>query len=228
MARESILVVEDEQDIQELVSYNLKRDGYDVSVVGSGEEAIAAVRKSLPDLVLLDLMLPGLDGREVCRELKGDPETRHIPVVMLTARGEESDIVAGLEMGADDYVTKPFSPKVLSARVGAVLRRRSRPDVGEDEVIIIDDLVIHPGKHEVKVSGELAPLTSTEFKILHFLARRPSWVYTRRQIVQGVHGEDHPVLDRSIDVQIASLRKKLGPAGDRVETVRGVGYRFSE
>ncbi len=231
MTRETILVVEDEPDIQELITYNLTREGFTVSVIGSGEEALDAIRGEPPGLVLLDLMLPGLDGREVCRELKADAETRNIPVIMLTARGEEADIVSGLELGADDYVTKPFSPKVLAARVRAVLRRRAASAAGptdQGEVLRFAGLVIHPGRHEVIVDGEIAPLSSTEFKILHFLARRPSWVFSRRQIVQGAHGEDHPVLDRSIDVQIASLRRKLGEHGRCVETVRGVGYKFTE
>ena len=177
-------------------------------------------------------MLPGLDGKSVCRRLKEDAATRAIPVIMVTARGEESDIVAGLELGADDYVTKPFSPKVLTARVGTVLRRvqqggvRSEPL--ESGVIRFDDLVIHPGRHEVTAAGEIVEISSTEFGILRFLASRPGWVFTRRQILRGVHGEDHPVLDRSIDVQIASLRRKMGERGSLIETVRGVGYRFAE
>nr|MBC8425039.1 winged helix-turn-helix domain-containing protein [bacterium] len=173
---------------------------------------------------------PGLDGKEICRQLKRDDATSDIPIIMLTARGEESDIVAGLELGADDYVTKPFSPKILTARVGAVLRRaRAAPEAGDAAAVVrTHDLVIHPGRHEVLADGALVPMSSTEFGILHFLARRPGWVYTRRQILRGVHGEDHPVLDRSIDVQIASLRGKLGGRGALIETVRGVGYRFSE
>ncbi|MBK9304539.1 MAG: response regulator transcription factor [bacterium] len=228
MAKDTILIVEDEEDIQELVRYTLEREGHVVVAAETGEKGLAAVRGARPALILLDLMLPGLDGREVCRRLKQDEATRSIPVIMLTARGEEADIVAGLELGADDYITKPFSTKVLAARVGAVLRRAARTVPAAQDVIEIDDLVIHPGRHEVTVAGNKVELSSTEFGILQFLARRPGWVFTRRQIVRGVHGEDHPVLDRSIDVQIASLRRKLAERGDLVETVRGVGYRFAE
>jgi two-component system phosphate regulon response regulator PhoB len=230
MSEHRILVVEDEEDILELLRFNLAREGHAVLTSASGEDGLELARAERPDLILLDLMLPGLDGREICRRLKQDPETRHIPVVMVTARGEESDIVAGLELGADDYVTKPFSPRILTARVAAVLRRASRTaaPAEDDGVLRTHALTIHSGRHEVTADGAKVDLSSTEFDILRYLARRPGWVFTRRQILQGVHGEDHPVLDRSIDVQIASLRRKLGAHGQLVETVRGVGYRFSE
>lgn len=234
MPKETILVIEDEEDIQELLRYNLERDGYAVVSCLSGEDGLRTIEDRRPDLILLDLMLPGMDGKEICRRLKRDAATADIPVIMLTARGEESDIVAGLELGADDYVSKPFSTKILTARVGAVLRRAAAAAAADPatdraaRVIEVHDLVIHPGRHEVLADGEPVPLSSTEFGILHFLAGRPGWVYTRRQILRGVHGEDHPVLDRSIDVQIASLRGKLGERGGLIETVRGVGYRFQE
>ena len=231
MAKELILVIEDEEDIQELLRYTLERDGYEVVSCLTGEDGLRAIDEKRPALILLDLMLPGMDGKEICRKLKRDAATADIPIVMLTARGEESDIVAGLELGADDYVTKPFSTKVLAARIGAVLRRavaRGGDEDGFDKVVRIHDLVIHPGRHEVLAAGAPVILSSTEFGILRFLAGRPGWVYTRRQILRGVHGENHPVLDRSIDVQIASLRGKLGERGDLIETVRGVGYRFME
>ena len=228
MKRENILVVEDEEEIRELVRYNLAKEGYSVSLTGSGEEALRKARASLPHLVILDLMLPGLDGLEVCKVLKGDPATREVRVVMLTAKGEEADIVAGLELGADDYITKPFSPRVLIARIRAVLRRKAGEPAGETTVIHIHNLVIHPGRHEVLVDGETVTLTSTEFRVLHVLARRPSWVLTRSQISEAIHGMDYPVTDRSVDVQIVALRKKLGSAGRYIETVRGVGYRFKE
>ena len=231
MARETIFIIEDEEDIQELLRYNLEREGYAVTGFLTGEDGLQVIGEKRPDLILLDLMLPGLDGKEICRQLKRDESTADIPIIMLTARGEESDIVAGLELGADDYITKPFSPKVLSARVGAVLRRMKSSSTPEDlsaKVLRLQDLVIHPGRHEVLAAGEVVELSSTEFGILHFMACRPGWVYTRRQILRGVHGEDHPVLDRSIDVQIASLRNKLGDHGALIETVRGVGYRFAE
>lgn len=228
MTRENILVVEDEEEIQELVRYNLVKEGYRVSCAGSGEEALSKVRSQLPDLVVLDLMLPGLDGLEVCRVLKRDATTREIPLIMLTAKGEEADIVTGLEGGADDYITKPFSPRVLVARIRAVLRRRATEPAGETAVIRIHNLVIHPGRHEVLVDGEPVTLTSTEFRVLHVLARRPGWVLTRLQIAEAVHGLDYPVTDRSVDVQIVALRKKLRSAGEYIETIRGVGYKLRE
>jgi two-component system phosphate regulon response regulator PhoB len=228
MAREQILVVEDEEDILELIRYNLSREGFRVDGVTSGEQAITAVKAGPPDMVLLDLMLPGVDGLEVCRQLKNNPDTMPIPIVMLTAKGEESDIVTGLELGADDYITKPFSPRVLIARIRAVLRRKTTADADEDATVQIGELVIHPGRHEVTVKGKIIDLTLTEFRILHFLASHPGWVFTRYQIVEAVHGDNYPVTDRSVDVQIVGLRKKLGTVGNQVETVRGIGYRFKE
>lgn len=228
MAKETILIVEDEEDILELVRYNLAREGYRVTGLNSGEEALKAVRKSPPDLVLLDLMLPGMNGTEICMILKGDPQTRHIPIVMLTAKSEDSDIVTGLEIGADDYITKPFSPKVLIARIRTVLRRRAKQSSLESDALKIHDIEIDPGRHQVLVGGRPVELTRTEFQILHFLARRPGWVFSRYEIVNGIRGEEAIVTDRAIDVQIAGLRKKLGAAGRYVETVRGIGYRFRE
>jgi len=228
MGGENILVVEDEEEIQELVRYNLAQQGYLISCASSGEEALKKVRFSTPDLVVLDLMLPGLDGLQVCRALKDDPGTEDICVVMLTAKGEEADVIRGLELGADDYVTKPFSPRVLVARIRAVLRRRATEPAGETAVTRIHELVIHPGRHEVLVDKQRVELTSTEFRVLHVLARRPGWVLTRLQISEAVHGIDYPVTDRSVDVQIVALRKKLGVAGRYIETVRGVGYKFKE
>lgn len=228
MPRERVIVVDDENDILELVTHHLAREGCRVTGVTSGEAALRAIRSELPDLVVLDLMLPGVDGLEICRLLKRDAKTQHIPIVMLTAKGEEADVVAGLELGADDYVTKPFSPRVLVARVRAVLRRRTREPVSGTAPIRAGDLIIDPGRHEVSVGGELVALTLTEFRILHFLARRPGWVFTRYQIVEGAQGEDVVVTDRSVDVHIVALRRKLGPCADLIETVRGVGYRFKD
>jgi len=228
MAKEKILVVDDEEDILELLRFNLSREGCQVFCASSGEEALRLVRSEIPDLIVLDLMLPGIDGLEVTRRLKGDSNTKHLPIVMLTAKGEEADIVTGLELGADDYVTKPFSPRILVARVRAVLRRNAKEAPEETSVIRIHDLIIDPRRHEVLVNGEPVELTFTEFGILNYMARRPGWVFTRFQIVDAVRGEDYPVTDRSVDVQIVGLRKKLGPAGKYVETVRGVGYRFKE
>lgn len=227
MANEKILVVDDEEDVLELVRYNLDRNGYHVETASSGEEALEKARKKLPDLVILDLMLPGMDGLEVCRKLKSDVKTESLPIIMLTARSEETDIVTGLELGADDYVTKPFSPKVLIARVRRILRRAASRDA-EQPTIKIRDLVMDPARREVHVKGKLINLTFTEFNILYALARRPGLVLTRYQIVDAVRGEDYPVTDRAVDVQIVSLRKKLGSCGSYIETVRGVGYRFKD
>ncbi|OGP70769.1 MAG: DNA-binding response regulator [Deltaproteobacteria bacterium RBG_13_58_19] len=226
MAKELILIVEDDDDILQLLKYNLTKEGYRVTGVTSGEEALKVLKSSVPDLVLLDLMLPGVDGLEVCRTLKRDSQTSHIPIVMLTAKGEEADIVTGLELGAEDYITKPFSPRVLLARVRAVLRRRHTEPLAEEAPLEIDEMVIHPGHHEVLVEGRALDLTLTEFRLLYMLASRPGWVFTRAQIVKGVHGDDYPASDRSVDVQVVSLRKKLGSFGKYLETVRGVGYRF--
>ena len=228
MARTRILVVDDEPDILELVQYNLSKVQYDVVGVESGEEALAQVRTTLPDLIVLDLMLPGVDGLEVCRALKRDTRTAAIPIIMLTALGEEADMVAGLELGADDYLTKPFSPRVLLARIRAVLRRQHTESVAEDAVITHHGLVLHPGRHEVLVEGQPVPLTLTEFRVLHLLARRPGWVFTRNQIIAAAQGADVSVTERSVDVHIVSLRRKLSTIGEAIETIRGVGYRLQE
>ncbi len=228
MPGEKVLVVEDEEDIQELIRYNLAREAYNVTCVTCGEDALKSARSVSPDLMVLDLMLPGVDGLEVCRSLKGDPDTASIPVVMVTAKGEESDVVTGLELGADDYVTKPFSPKILLSRVKAVLRRSKEGPVKEDGIIQVKGLTIHPGRHEVQVENKTIDLTYTEFKILQTLASRPGWVFTRSQIVDAVRGENYAVTDRSVDFQVVGLRRKLGPCAEHIQTVRGVGYRFRE
>ncbi|MGD2126307.1 MAG: response regulator [Desulfobacteraceae bacterium] len=227
-AREKVLVVDDEEDILELLRFNLSKEGYQVACAASGEEALKSIRSDFPDLILLDLMLPGIDGLEVARRLKNDPDTKSIPIVMLTAKGEEADVVAGLELGADDYITKPFSRKILVARLRAVLRRGEGGEPEEKSILTIHDLVIHPGRHEVRIKGKPVQLTFTEFGILHFLARKAGWVFTRSQIVDAVRGDEYFVTDRSVDVQIVGLRRKLGNAGKYIETVRGIGYRFKE
>lgn len=227
MANENILIVDDEEDVLELVRYNLDRSGYQVQTASSGEEALTKARKKLPDLVILDLMLPGIDGLEVCRQLKRDAKTDHIPIIMLTAKGEEADIVTGLELGADDYVTKPFSPKVLNARVRRILHRAASRDL-EQPPMKTRDLTIDPGRREVLVKGKSVSLTFTEFNILYALAKRPGLVLSRYQIIDSIHGDDYLVTDRAVDVQIVSLRRKLGPCGTYIETVRGVGYRFKD
>jgi len=229
MPREHILIIEDEDDIRSLIKYNLEREGYQVSDVASGEAGLAACRETRPDLIILDLMLPGIDGLEVCRSVRADSTLTDTRIIILTAKGEEPDIIAGLELGADDYMTKPFRPRVLTARVKAVLRRaRTDETTSDDNIIEREAMKIYPGRYEVTVDGKSVELTYTEFKVLHLLARRPGWVFTRYQIVDAVRGEDHPVSDRSVDVQIVGLSKKLGPSADFIETVRGVGYRFRE
>ncbi len=230
MAAHRVLVVDDEEDLLELVRYNLSKEGFQVQCVASGEEAIQVARSQLPDVILLDLMLPTVDGLGVCKILKGSPQTQQIPIVMLTAKTAEADVVSGLELGADDYVTKPFSPRVLLARIRAVLRRKSHTPAGEEDpsTIRVHEMVIHPGRHEVLLRGRAVELTFTEFRLLQFLARKPGWAFSRGQIVDAVKGEDYPVTERSVDVQVAGLRKKMGDLGHYVETVRGVGYRFKE
>ena len=228
MAKEKILVVDDEEDILELVRYNLAREGYQVTGTLTGEDALRKVRSDSFDLIVLDLMLPGMDGLAFTKTLKNDSRLRSIPIIMLTAKGEESDIVAGLELGADDYITKPFSPKVMIARVRAVLRRHKEEPEDEMAIVKIHDLEINPGRRNVLAKGDPIDLTYTEFQMLFVLAKRPGWVFTRSQIVDLIRGSDYPVTDRSVDVQVVGLRKKLGAFGKYIETVRGVGYRFKE
>jgi two-component system phosphate regulon response regulator PhoB len=228
MTQRSILIVEDEADILNLLQYNLEKDGFRVIPAESGEKGLQLARSESPDLILLDLMLPGIDGLEMCRILKADRKTSSIPIVMLTAKGEETDIVAGLELGADDYITKPFSPKVLIARMRAVMRRRSSRPVSGTEPIRLHEIAIHPGKRSVTVDGKHVDFTPTEFEIIYFLATHPGWVFTRYQIVDAIRDEISVVTDRSVDVQIVGIRKKLGDLGEVIETVRGVGYRMRE
>jgi two-component system, OmpR family, alkaline phosphatase synthesis response regulator PhoP len=228
MAHERILVVDDEEDLLTLVRYNLNRELFLVTTAATGEEALARARADAPDLVILDLMLPGMDGLDVCRAMKADPDTARIPIVMLTARGEDADVVAGLTLGADDYVTKPFSPRVLVARVRAVLRRRAAVPAPDGATIEAGDLTISQGRHEVLVGGRPVELTATEFALLLLLARRRGWVFTRAQIIDAVKGDDAAVTERAVDVQVVGLRRKLGAAGKLVETVRGIGYRMRD
>lgn len=228
MAGERILVIEDEADIQELIRFNLEKDNYKVICRGTGDEGLKAALAAPPDLVLLDLMLPGMDGLTVCRRLRADEKTKAVPVIMLTAKSAEADVVAGLELGADDYITKPFSPRVLLARVRAI-RRRTAETVGNTEVKVLQrgDIEIDNLHHEVRIAGRPVDLTLTEYRVLETLARRPGVVFTRYQIVDAVKGADYPVTDRSVDVQIVGLRRKLKSRGSMIETVRGVGYRFA-
>ena len=224
----NILVVEDDLDIRELISFNLANEGHQVFEANDGEVGIDKARNNNPDLILLDLMLPGIQGLDVCRIIKSDQETKEIPIIMVTALGQEEDIVKGLETGADDYITKPFSIKVLIARVNAVLKRSI--EVGEDKSkdILINGINIKTRSREVWVNkNPINDLTFSEFQILHLLAGHPGWVFTRYQIIDKIRGDNYPVTDRSVDFQIVGLRKKLGDAGKLIKTVRGVGYRFT-
>ncbi len=229
MEREKIVVIEDEADIREVTEYNLTREGYQVHASPDGEQGLQLVKKVVPDLVLLDLMLPGLDGIEVCRALKSDPLTRAVPVIMVTAKGEESDIVLGLGMGADDYVTKPFSPKELIARVKAVLRRSPlKAELTNQTRIERGEVTIDIERHEVRVEGVSVSFTATELKLLYFLASHPGRVFTRDHLLSRIGCEDTFVVDRNIDVHVRSVRKKLDKHRDLIETIRGIGYRFQD
>jgi len=227
--RQTILIIEDEIDIQEMISFNLRQEGYRVFCSSSGEDGLEKAKSKTPHLIVLDLMLPGLNGLEICRRIRKDSDLDEVKIIMLTAKSEESDVVLGLELGADDYVTKPFSNKILLARIHSLLRRgTAKKEKESEEVIQFDDLVIHPGRREVLLKDHAVELTSSEFKALHLMARRPGWVFTRYQIVDGVHGVGHIVTGRAIDVMLVSLRKKLGDYATCIETVRGVGYRFKQ
>lgn len=227
----TLLVVEDEEDIRELISYNLEREGFTVQAVESGEEALKYVAKRPVDLVILDLMLPNMDGLEVCRRIRADASLRELPVLMVTAKAEETEVVVGLELGADDYLCKPFKPRELVARVKALLRRVvSRKHEGSegDEIVERGPLYLHAGRREARLRDRSLDLTYTEFEVLRLLASRPGWVFSRYQIVDAIRGKDYPVTDRSVDVQIVGLRRKLGKEARMLETVRGVGYRFKD
>lgn len=229
MSKETILIVDDEEDILELIKYNLKNEGYQILTAQTGEAAIKIARQSQLDLLILDLMLPGIDGLEVTRYLKNNAATQDLPIVMLTAKGEESDVVTGLELGANDYISKPFSPKVLIARIRAILRRRRKQSEGSDNQIRQEgDMMIDTARHKVTIEGVPLDLTLSEFGLLAFLADKKGWVFTRGQIVDAIRGENYAVTERSIDVIIVGLRKKLKNYAQLIETVRGVGYRFKE
>ena len=226
MGKDRILIIEDDRDIVEMLEYNLRQAGYETLSALNGEDGIRLAAKEKPDLVILDIMLPIIDGFEVCRTLKNDDTTAHIPIIILSAKSQETDKVVGLELGADDYVTKPFSPRELIARTRAILRRgRDRRLGGRTER---GDIVIDGTKHKVTVGGEEISLTFTEFKLLEFMARRPGAVFSRARILDAVLGQDAIVSDRTVDAHIKSLRHKLGPAKDYIQTVRGAGYRFKE
>jgi two-component system phosphate regulon response regulator PhoB len=231
MVKKKILVVEDDRDISELITYNLEREGYDIACLYDGGQAVDFVKKRKPELIILDLMLPEVDGIEICRTLKSDAATKHIPIVMLTAKGEEADVVVGLQMGADDYIPKPFSPKVLVARIKAIIRRMADLRLSSalaDDVRNFGDFNIDLLKHRISYKGRAVKLTSIEFDIVEFLSRSPGRVWSREQILDNVWKEGKFIIDRAVDVHVRGLRKKLGTAKDYIETVRGVGYRFKD
>ncbi len=228
MNKKKILVIEDDEDISALICYNLLKKGYEVIEAPSGEEGLRKIVANMPDAILLDIMLPGMDGIEFCRSVKSNIKCKHIPIIMVTAKGSEKDIINGLESGADDYVTKPFSPKVLLTRVKVALRRTSYAKDSVQSILEIDGLIIDQAKFKVFADGKEINLTKTEFGILHFLVRKAGFVYTRYQIVDNVKGDDYIVTDRAIDVTIVGLRKKIGKYAKYIETVRGIGYRFKD
>ena len=224
---ETILIVDDEQDVLDLLVYNLQRAGYKTVAARDGAAALQKVRDEAPALIILDLMLPQLDGTEVCRQLKADPKTAHVPIIMLTAKAEEVDRVVGLELGADDYVTKPFSPREMVLRVKTVLRRASGK-AAPTEVLRFGDISIDIPKHEVNHKGKVIDLTATEFKLLTTLMERRGRVQSRDRLLTDVWGYEGDVDTRTVDTHMRRLREKLGKAADYIETVRGVGYRFAE
>ena len=223
----TVLVIEDEPDIRELIEFNLKKYDYNVLLANNGEKGLKDARSFEPDLILLDLMLPGIQGIDVCRVIKSDENIKNTPIIILSALGQEEDIVKGLDAGADDYVSKPFSLDILNARIKSVLRRYIKNDYGDaNKTIVFKGIKISPRTREVTIEGELISLTYTEFQILHLLISHPGWVFTRYQIIDKIRGENYPVTDRSIDFQIVGLRKKMLGKGNLIETIRGVGYRF--
>jgi two-component system, OmpR family, alkaline phosphatase synthesis response regulator PhoP len=228
LAKGTILIIEDEKDIAEILEYNLRKEGYQTITAANGEEGLEKIRKNSPDIIILDLMLPGIDGFDVCRQLKTDKKTNTIPILMLTAKSEDTDIVTGLELGADDYVTKPFSPKVIIARIRAIIRRLKTKTTDRPEHFSIFDIEIDIPRHQVRCSGNIVELSASEFSILVLFAENPGQVFSRNQIINEVKGGDYPVTERSVDVQILGLRKRLGSSGSFIETVRGIGYRMKE
>ena len=229
MTKEKILIVDDEEDILELVRYNLSKEGYQTVCAATGEDALRINTEQKIDLIVLDLMLPGIDGLEVTKQIRNTSEEENTPIVMLTAKGEEADVVTGLELGANDYISKPFSPRELVARIRAILRRRRKTGQKEESHVIREgDLVIDHSRHSVTLAGKQIDLTYSEFQMLALLAAKKGWVFTRGQLVDSIHGENYAVTERSIDVIVVGLRKKMGDYGSLIETVRGIGYRFKE
>jgi two-component system alkaline phosphatase synthesis response regulator PhoP len=226
MARRKILIIEDDRDIVEMLEYNLQEEGYETISALNGEKGISLAGKERPDLIILDIMLPVMDGFEVCRTLKNDDNVAHIPIIILSAKSQETDKVVGLELGADDYVTKPFSPRELIARTRAILRRGREEQI--DNRIQRGEITIDRIRHKVTLGGKEISLTLTEFKLLEFMARRPGAVFSRARILDAVAGQDTIACDRTVDAHVKSLRQKLGSAKDYIETIRGAGYRFKE
>jgi two-component system alkaline phosphatase synthesis response regulator PhoP len=226
MANEVILIIEDDSDIRELIRYNMEREGYKVYDFDAIDEAANWLSKKIPDLILLDIMLPGKDGLTFCRELKKDARLSNIPVILVTARNDDTDIVAGLEVGADDYIIKPFSARVLTARVRAVLRIQEKAPQQITDIVSWGPFEIDRACHIAKVNGKSVTLTIGEFNTLELFMRRPGVVFSRDQIIDALHGHDHFAADRAVDVLIVGLRKKLGRRSDWIETIRGLGYRM--
>jgi len=227
MPKQTILIVEDEKSLVDVLTYNLKKEGFDVVSATDGQDGLRRAQTLLPDLIVLDLMLPVIEGLEVCRQLRSDARTREIPVLMLTARSEEIDEIVGFRMGADDYVTKPFKLKPLVQRVKALLRRSSRGE-SQDDVVSRHGIEVDRVRHRAVAEGVPLQLTPTEFRLLWTLLRQPGRAFTRNELMDAAIGEEAAVLDRTIDVHVRSLRFKLGEKADLIETVRGVGYRFRE
>jgi two-component system, OmpR family, alkaline phosphatase synthesis response regulator PhoP len=231
MVKKTVMVVDDEKDIRELIRFNLEKEGYKVISIADGEAALEEARAQRPDLIILDVMLPGIDGVEVCFKLKSDASMKAIPIVMLSAKSDESDQLVGLKIGADDYLVKPFSPKVLVAKVSAILRREAitaKADNDEEPAINHNELLMNPNDFSVTIQGRSLALTAVEYKILYFLARKPGRVYTRERILEQVRGDDVIITGRTVDVHVLSLRRKLGDCSELIKTVRGVGYKLQE
>jgi phosphate regulon transcriptional regulator PhoB len=228
MSKPLIVVVEDETDIQDIIAYNLKREGYDVLTASRGDQGLSLIQGKNPDLVILDIMLPGVDGLTICQQLRAETKTKALPIIILSAKEEESDVVIGLGLGADDYIPKPFSPRELLARVKAVLRRSTARESQQQDQIRRGDLIIDIDRHQVSLQGTPLKLTATEFKLLMVLASHPGRAFSREQLLNRVVGDAVVVVDRNIDVHIRSVRKKLGTQTGLIETVRGVGYRFAD
>ncbi len=228
MRDKSILVIEDEEEMRRFVKYNLSKEGYKVTTASCWKEAMKFLKTQLPDLFLLDVVLPDTDGLNICKILRSNPSTKNIPIIMVTGKSDDFDIVSGFELGADDYVTKPYSIMVLLARIKNIFKKSRSSDISGNEPIKIRDLEINPLRHEVIVKGKALDLTYLEFRVLQLFAMYPGRVFTRYQIIEAVRGEDHLITDRSVDVMIVGLRKKLGAKNNYIETVWGVGYRFKE